>query len=383
MRAWEAAVGEARRVIAHDPDDSTAYAYMAQAFLNLKRYTEGLEAAEAAIRRAPDHEWHHRLRSLHLSGLDRPEEALQSAEEAFRLAPNEPEALFTLANCQWQAGLWMELLQTAQQYERLAPDREAPHHFRGWALWSLGDVDRARAALEQGLSVDPTCAQLHAHLGCVLLYEGHTAAAIERILQSLRMRPDIEGFERLLCYAVRRHLDLRSADADGAHSSAVSASVLATQLHVLALRMPGSYRLLFLEVPPALEYQSPFAADDSGEIARVLDAWRAGSRDEDISALTDLGLPSELVRSLADGKTAHYPTGLTVDDMLRHWMVAVLDLERGSPRDAIDHEHDRGVRDAIDVIVGALPPGPRAKAMAALAPWDARFQTVAQAGTPQ
>jgi tetratricopeptide (TPR) repeat protein len=89
-------------------------------------------------------------------------EALQLAQTARRTLPEDPYVMDTLGWVYYKRGLYdSAIAEFTGSIEKL-PDNATIHYHLGLALHKKGDVDRARAALERALALDPGFAEADA-----------------------------------------------------------------------------------------------------------------------------------------------------------------------------------------------------------------------------
>jgi TolB-like protein/Flp pilus assembly protein TadD len=119
-------------------------------------------------------------------------EAKKNIEKAVQLDPSSPEAQTALAIVrsfhEWDTEAGETALLNAI---RLNPNySNAWHRYGVPHLSSLRRFDEAEAALRKALEIDPFSLLINAHLGLVLSYGKHFAAAEEQFLKTLEMDPN-------------------------------------------------------------------------------------------------------------------------------------------------------------------------------------------------
>lgn len=195
---FDEAVAIIAPVVAAEPENTRAWALLAQAQLGAGRPAEGLSAASRAIALDPALAWPHRLRSIALrrtgSGLD----AVEAALEACRLEPGHWMNHFNLAQAALSAtgyvgpgGLSsLRLAQHASTAAReLAPNEPSVHYVCGQVSRVAGDKQAARAHFERTLALDPEHSSAINELGRLKLESGQSAAAAEHFIQAARIEP--------------------------------------------------------------------------------------------------------------------------------------------------------------------------------------------------
>lgn len=121
-----------------------------------------------------------------------PEEAVQTLEEAHAAAPDDPELAFLLAT----GYLHVKKIEAAERLlARVIAARPIPqtHLLIGRTYRDFGLYDRARAAIERSLAMDPRIRRAHYYLGTVaVMSEGvlRLDDAIREFREELRIAPD-------------------------------------------------------------------------------------------------------------------------------------------------------------------------------------------------
>src|SRR5438105_205269 len=106
----------------------------------------------------------HRLLAQALIANGQPDQAVQELEEAHGAAPEDPELTFTLAT----GYLRLKKVDVAERlFKEVAAARPLPQTYVliGRAYRDAGEYERARAALETALKLDPRVRHAHLYLG--------------------------------------------------------------------------------------------------------------------------------------------------------------------------------------------------------------------------
>jgi Tfp pilus assembly protein PilF len=192
LRRKNLAEDEARQALAADPNYTEANVILALCLASRKEFAAALEAAQAAIRSAPDHGWPH-----YAAGWVWLEQgSTAEAEEAFRTAVSlEPT----------RAPYW-ELLAEVVRLQRW-PDEALELAGRGLEqdaghvgcliarAAALIDLDRPADAvtdLSAALAHDASSARAHAFLGLARLNQVNPRAAIDHFQTALSLDSDID-----------------------------------------------------------------------------------------------------------------------------------------------------------------------------------------------
>jgi tetratricopeptide (TPR) repeat protein len=99
-----------------------------------------------------------------------------------------------IAQCGGDARAALEL---ARREVARAPDHVWTHRNLGFVLWKLGEREKAVAALQDALAIDPWVEDVHRLLGAILQGLGNVESAVEHFEWSLRLDP------KAASYAVR------------------------------------------------------------------------------------------------------------------------------------------------------------------------------------
>lgn len=116
-------------------------------------------------------------------------EALQAAESAIRLAPQNPNAHSYRGSALLQLNRTADALRAYQQVARLAPGAAVAHYNCGNALQRLGRWDEAATALRRALKLQPTYSDAHTVLGIVLRAQGDFDGAMRHFEQAIAINP--------------------------------------------------------------------------------------------------------------------------------------------------------------------------------------------------
>ncbi len=172
-----------------DPASGEIHAHRAEILRLAGRLDRALEAAEEAIRHAPDLAAAHNNLGLVRLDLERPAEARAALEAAVALDPAYGRAHYNLGNA---------LLQLDEPAAAEASLRRAvalvPGHVHAWtalgvALGAQQRFDEAHACLARALALAPDDAKVHLNLGHVLVRQKRFDDARRHYRQALALRP--------------------------------------------------------------------------------------------------------------------------------------------------------------------------------------------------
>ena len=176
-------------VVAYAPDFAEAHSNLGNLYLQSGRLDDALRAYETAIRAEPELAPLYCNRAAVLIGLDRCDEAVAALKTTLRLAPNLYEAHANLCQAYRRSGRDREALAPAQRATELRPNPDAFVEL-GVAAFHLAEFDRALAAYQQALALDPTCAKAHCNLAAVHHVAGRHAEAIAAGEAATALQPD-------------------------------------------------------------------------------------------------------------------------------------------------------------------------------------------------
>lgn len=178
------------RAAAAEPGSARLHCLLALAYHNAGEAEKCVQAAETAIRAAPDGEWGHRLRANGLTRLPgRSGEALEAAQEAVRCAPREPRALYTLALALLKAGQVENADTTARALRDVGPDTTWAHEAMGLVALRQGKLRNAEEHFRATLRVSPLSYSAHNNLGVTLGRQGRLPQAIACYHQAAMLMP--------------------------------------------------------------------------------------------------------------------------------------------------------------------------------------------------
>jgi tetratricopeptide (TPR) repeat protein len=187
------AIAALHQHLAGDPDDFRGHFELA-----VTRLSEGedhraaLHDAERAIAIEPEAADAHAIRSAILNRLERHQDALASADEARRLEPESSFAWF----CRGNALLGMRKLAEAEEAARRSlahdPDDSAASNLLATVLRLQSRFHEAEVEIERHLARDPENAWTFATSGWTALHQGQRKKAEELFREALRLDATLE-----------------------------------------------------------------------------------------------------------------------------------------------------------------------------------------------
>lgn len=183
------AVEEYAKAVEAKPDYAEAYYGMGDAYTDLGRESEAITAFERAVKARPGFaEALFALGGLYFK-TGRLSEALDAARRAARLMPDSAEAHSNLGLIYVALESYGDAADALTQSVRLKPDGHVYLHL-GLALYKLGKLEKAAAALKRATLLEPGDAQARYDLGVVSLDLSLKAEALkqQKKLQALDAR---------------------------------------------------------------------------------------------------------------------------------------------------------------------------------------------------
>lgn len=189
---YDLAEKELRNVLAKDPEDYFANAYMGLCQYHLDKHEEAQQSARRAIGLLPDHPFGHYVLGLVMLETKRLKEAKDAILEAIRLDPEQAQFHGLLGYVYLGARQYQEALASADKGLSLDPTNMPCRNCRATALTQLGRMEEARETIKDALKENPEDAASFANLGWTCLHQGQHKKALEYFRESLRLKPDFE-----------------------------------------------------------------------------------------------------------------------------------------------------------------------------------------------
>jgi tetratricopeptide (TPR) repeat protein len=284
-------------------------------------------------------------------------EAVRAAERARTAAPNDIEARMTLVTALSQAGQHASAIEQSEAAIRDWPKRSELYLELGRLQLAVGNRDEALHALSTALQLDPTSIPVLTTITAAEMREGKGQAALLRIEQRLRARPDDSDLQLLSgrAYAV--------AGEDAKAEAALRRVVQQQPASPVGLMSLGRF------------YVERGRLGDAREIFERLDRidGRTGSstvlgailEEQDRPADAELAFERALTANPRDGVAANnlawlYQQQGRLDEALRWAIVANEQLRRGETRDTLGWIRvQRGeYREALPALMAAIEAKP-------------------------
>ncbi|HEX8327333.1 MAG TPA: tetratricopeptide repeat protein [Hymenobacter sp.] len=180
----------ARQRLAADPAGWATFLALAAALQQLNRLTEAREAAQAAIRIAPEAaEAHYALAQVR-GQLGQLHETITAVDEALRLAPHQAEYYGYRAQLFYVQRRYAEAVKCGEAGLRIDPQQPNCLLWRALAQEARDRPHAADQDFDLLLQVAPESALVHSHLGQLLLKRFEPRAAEPHLAEALRQSPE-------------------------------------------------------------------------------------------------------------------------------------------------------------------------------------------------
>ena len=195
LKRDEEAIGILRRMAAERAERTDALTRLGDIFRNRKRFSESVEAYDAAIERIGSIEPRHwRLLFSRGMSLERSKNWPRAEKDflaALELSPDEPYLLNYLGYSWVDQGI--RLKDARRMIERaveLEPQSGAIIDSLGWALYRIGDYEAAVEQLERAVELEPLDPTVNDHLGDAYWRVGRRNEAIFQWRRVLDLHPE-------------------------------------------------------------------------------------------------------------------------------------------------------------------------------------------------
>ncbi|MGD8398521.1 MAG: tetratricopeptide repeat protein [Anaerolineae bacterium] len=192
LKKYEKAIEEARRGIAHEPEDAELHGLLAWALCMHGEVDAAEQPARRALALAPGDADAHSTLGLVLLAMGRPEEARPHHEGAVALRPTSADFHARVAACYLEEGNWEATVEKADDALRFNPRLVQALALKGSALHKLRDLDQAEAVLKEALAIEPRRADLHGRIGHVYMLRGELQEAFHHLRYAVRLDPTDE-----------------------------------------------------------------------------------------------------------------------------------------------------------------------------------------------
>ena len=183
---------EIRRILAQQPDDADAHAFLSLCLIERQQYKEAQREAREGVRLGPDQANTHHVLGFVLFRSDRHDEALVEAKAAVSLNPFNPDYFSLLSAIHFERRNWPDALDAAERGLAIDAEHVRCANLRAMALAKLGRRSEAGATIGAALQRNPEDPLTHANQGWTLLHAGEHAKAMEHFREALRLDPNLD-----------------------------------------------------------------------------------------------------------------------------------------------------------------------------------------------
>ncbi len=176
-------------------------------------YATALTICDRIDEEAPDYDYSYFLRGRILTNLERHEKAREAYEKVYSLNPDFPAIRFTLGNNAVDRRKSHNALDYFKEELKLIPPddpvikKQATLLQIGKVHKELGELDQAKAVLEQAIALDANHDEVNSELSQIYEEEGEIELALEAGLKALELKPespDYQYFAGVLLYKAER-----------------------------------------------------------------------------------------------------------------------------------------------------------------------------------
>lgn len=181
---------ELKEALSQQPNDAYAMAWLAECYLNGKRFADALEVSERAMGLAPNNGF--LLYTLARSYFynKRIKDARETVSRALSLNPNDPDFFLLLAHIEFYEENWQKALAAAEQGLELDAENVNLINLRTQALVKLNRKAEAAATIDYALHHAPEDSYSHANKGWVAIEQGGYEQAFGHFREALRLEPN-------------------------------------------------------------------------------------------------------------------------------------------------------------------------------------------------
>jgi tetratricopeptide (TPR) repeat protein len=183
----EEAAAQALRAIEIDPNYAPAHAYLAEAYVDLERWTQAQQEAQTALDLAPYDVDVHRNYGYVLESLGDYAGAANQYEQALSLHPNLAYLKIALARNYRVLGRYDEAVELLLQVGQYEPNNPLVYLELGWTYHTyIGDDGSALEYLQQAVDIDPEFMRPWVRIGAIRYAQGEyqlTIDALERAIE--------------------------------------------------------------------------------------------------------------------------------------------------------------------------------------------------------
>jgi tetratricopeptide (TPR) repeat protein len=190
---YQEAINAAVQATDLNPNLAEAYAYMAQALVELgpERYNEALDNASLAVDLAPDSAVTRRAMALVYEVQGYYDNAIQEYLVALDNNPNLVDLRIDLAYLYFFTDRRQQAILTLQEVLEIDPNSAAAYDGLAYFYFILGQYPRAEENAYQAVQLDPQMTRAHAHLGAAYFQQSKYDTAIEELSLAVAAYNDV------------------------------------------------------------------------------------------------------------------------------------------------------------------------------------------------
>ena len=186
-------IAEARTVLTHKPNDTSALMNIGYAYLKTGEFDTAEKSYRQALAVDPKLPAAHYDLALALKMQDQLEAAQKEFEETIRLDPSLPQAHYSLGITYWQLGDFPTTIKEMRAAIGIAPEYAEAHYMLGIVLKQTGDLDEAISELKEAIRLDPSTPGPFNTLGQILRLKGDKAGSEEAFATGARLKREKES----------------------------------------------------------------------------------------------------------------------------------------------------------------------------------------------
>ena len=183
---WRNSVSLFEYMLSKAPNAPLHYS-LGNAYLNLGRYQDAVEAYKQAIKIKPDYADAHYYLGNAYDKLGRYQEAIEAFGQAIKIKPDYAEAHYNLGLAYGKLGRYQDAVESYKQTVRIKPDYAKAYINLGISYYKLGRYQDAVEPYKQAIRIKPDFTMAHYALGVVYSVIGDKESALEeyKILKTL------------------------------------------------------------------------------------------------------------------------------------------------------------------------------------------------------
>ncbi|HBY62276.1 MAG TPA: hypothetical protein DEH78_20840 [Solibacterales bacterium] len=175
------AIGEWKKALAMDPNDSMALSNLGAALTEAGDYDAAMAQFKKAVEADPENYKSYSNWGVSLARMGRFDEAAEPLRKAIELNPDDAKALGSYGGVLLNVGRGEEAKQLLAKALEIDPQNADAHNNLGSIFARAGQFDQAVSHFEQGVAVEPNSMALRLNLGRALAARGQVAEGIPHV----------------------------------------------------------------------------------------------------------------------------------------------------------------------------------------------------------